>query len=122
MTGQTTADGPTTVRPRPEYSSLNGFTAADELGNAVCVGCFEGGMHWAARQNAMVLERRKLPPCGCPPEDRRMPEIETRAHAVSLLREVLDELDRLDHELTCRCPGCRARLAITDESWTGSPS
>jgi hypothetical protein len=84
--------------------------AFDHLGNPVCPGCWEGPLMWAARRNSGKGT------CGCPAPDRRLPDLETRAEAIRLLRDVMDVLDEASpprHSVMCVCVACRARRVVT---------
>jgi hypothetical protein len=82
----------------------------DHLGNPVCPGCHEGPMMWAARQNS------RMGNCGCP-TGRDLPDVETRAEALWMIRDALAELDRevVGHRAACDCAACRAWRILRGE-------
>ena len=89
--------------PRDDGVMEGIHVALDQHGNPVCQGCGAGAFTWAALGNSGWTRR-----CYCPPEDRRVTDVDTRAEALWRIIGALDLLDRLDHSLTCRCAVCDA--------------
>jgi hypothetical protein len=93
--------------PQPPEGDEPGVQAFDHLGNPICPGCGEGPLQWAARQNSGAGR------CGCP-TDPRVSWVGTRAQALRLIRDALDELDATCPAI-CRCTVCRARRILLGE-------
>lgn len=96
--------------PQPPGEDEPAFRMHDHLGNPVCPGCHEGPLQWAARQNS------RMGVCGCP-TGRDLPDVETRAEALPLIRDALAELDQetIKHAAWCDCYACRAARVLRGE-------
>ena len=104
----TTVTGPGPA-PQPPAEGEEKAQAFDHLGNPICLGCHEGGFMWAARQNSGKGT------CGCP-VDRRLPDVESRAEALRIIRDALDVIDDAGgHRATCGCTLCRVYRVLRGE-------
>ena len=77
--------------------------ALDHQGNPVCPHCGAGAFTMAALANSGSHRQ-----CWCPSDDPRVSEVETKADALIRIFDALDCLERIGHNLTCRCDACEA--------------